>query len=203
MDKLDVMDVMHGLAIKKFGVAPAVASVLGAAEAEVKSGLDQAVAEGLAMANAQGIYMLTPKGQQALAAAYPERFSAMRGDAAMSAAYARFEHVNNEVKQLITEWQTMTVAGETVPNDHSDSDYDAKIIDRLGDLHERAESVLNDLSKPMPRLKRYAQRLERALDQAEAGEVNFVSGAKIDSYHTVWFELHEDLLRILNRKRDD
>ena len=27
--------------------------------------------------------------------------------------------------------------------------------------------------------------------------------AKIDSYHTVWFELHEDLLRMLGREREE
>jgi len=25
----------------------------------------------------------------------------------------------------------------------------------------------------------------------------------VDSYHTVWFELHEDLLRILGREREE
>lgn len=200
---MDKVDAMHGLAIKKFGTPVAVANVLAAVEADVKSGLDAAVSEGLAMANAQGMYMLTPKGQQALAAAYPEKFSAFRSDKALSTAYGQFERVNNDLKQLITEWQTMNVAGETVPNDHSDSDYDAKIIDRLGELHERAEPVLKALSKLLPRLGRYLERLDNALDKAEAGEINFVSGAKIDSYHTVWFELHEDLLRILDRKRDD
>ena len=31
--------------------------------------------------------------------------------------------------------------GKTIPNDHSDSDYDDKLIDRLGTVHEAAESV--------------------------------------------------------------
>ncbi|NQV20995.1 MAG: hypothetical protein HQ511_06225, partial [Rhodospirillales bacterium] len=42
-----------------------------------------------------------------------------------------------------------------------------------------------------------------ALEKAEDGETEFVSGAKVDSYHTVWFELHEDLLRILGREREE
>lgn len=195
-------EAMHGLAIKKFGTPTAVAELLGAAEGEVQSGLEAAVGEGLAM-GAKGAFMLTPKGQQALAAEYPAQFAAHRADAALSAGYERFEGINTELKQLITDWQTMTVAGETVPNDHSDADYDNRIIDRLGELHERAAPMLAGLAAKLPRLKRYAERLAHALDKAESGEIAFVSGAKIDSYHTVWFELHEDLIRVLDRKRDD
>ncbi len=55
----------------------------------------------------------------------------------------------------------------------------------------------------LPRLDRYRERLDAALARAEGGEIEFVSGAKIDSYHTVWFELHEELLRILDRTRAD
>jgi hypothetical protein len=195
-------EAMHGLAIKKFGTPAAVADLLGAAEAEVQAGLEAAVGEGFAM-GAKGAFMLTPKGQQALAAEYPAQFAAHRADAALSAGYERFEVVNTELKQLITDWQTMTVAGETVPNDHSDAEYDNRIIDRLGGLHERAEPMLAGLAAKLPRLKRYAERLANALDKAESGEIAYVSGAKIDSYHTVWFELHEDLIRVLDRKRDD
>ena len=193
---------MHGLAIKKFGSAAAVADALNGAESDVQAGLDQAVGEGLAMA-AKGAFMLTPKGQKALAAEYPTQFATLRENAAFVTGYGKYEIINNELKQLITDWQTMIVAGDTVPNDHSNAEYDEKIIAKLGDLHERAEPMLAGLAAALPRLSRYADRLNAALDKAESGELNFVSGAKIDSYHTVWFELHEDLLRILERKRDD
>ena len=42
-----------------------------------------------------------------------------------------------------------------------------------------------------------------ALERAEDGAVEWVSDAKIASYHTVWFELHEDLLRMLGREREE
>ncbi len=199
---IDKFLAMHGLAIKKFGNAAVVASALDGAESDVQAGLDQAVSEGLAMA-AKGAFMLTPKGQQALAAEYPTQWASLRANAAFAAGYGKFENINNELKQLITDWQTMTVAGEIVPNDHSNAAHDEKIVAKLGDLHERAAPMLAGLAVGLPRLTRYAARLEAALDKAESGEINFVSGAKIDSYHTVWFELHEDLLRILDRKRDD
>ncbi|MFP4406785.1 hypothetical protein, partial [Rhodosalinus sp.] len=70
-----------------------------------------------------------------------------------------------------------------------------------GDLHEKAEPVLDRLIAHVPRLKVYKDMLLQALERAEDGAVEWVSDARIMSYHTVWFELHEDLLRILGRER--
>ncbi len=193
---------MHALAIKKFGTAEAVASVIGEGESDVAPAIEEAVGAGEAISG-KGAYMLTPKGQAALKEAYPTVYAELRGNAEFTGAYDRFEAVNRDLKQIITDWQTMNVAGEQVPNDHSDADYDAGVIDRLGDLHERAEPVLKDMAGALPRLGCHLKRLEAALDKVEGGDTAWVSGAKIDSYHTVWFELHEDLLRILDRERDE
>ena len=38
---------------------------------------------------------------------------------------------------------------------------------------------------------------------AEKGEIAWVSDARIESYHTVRFELHEDLLRLMRRERGE
>ena len=119
------------------------------------------------------------------------------------AAYERFGIINRDLKQLITRWQTLELGGKTVANDHSDSAYDERIIGQLGDLHERFEAVLAALVKGEPRLGVYQDKLGRALERAEDGAVEWVSDARIDSYHTVWFELHEDLLRLLGRTRDE
>ena len=77
------------------------------------------------------------------------------------------------------------------------------MIGRLGDLHERFEPILNKLCAGEPRLKAYSDKLGVALEKAEHGELAWVSDAKLDSYHTVWFELHEDLLRILGHVREE
>ena len=39
----------------------------------------------------------------------------------------------------MTAWQTIEIDGESVLNDHTNKDYDDRLIDRLGSLHERAE----------------------------------------------------------------
>lgn len=97
----------------------------------------------------------------------------------------------------------MDVRGERRANDHSDQTYDNKVIDRLSALHERAEPVFVGLARGLPRLAIYARKLEAALDKAEDGGIEWVSDIHRESYHTVWFELHEELLRIMGRAREE
>ena len=193
---------LHGLAVKKAGGAPAVAAVLGAPEADVAAGLVAAVAAGRA-AGANGTFMVTPDGRAWLEERYPEAFAGFRDDPAATAAYERFERINRELLTLFTDWQMVPAAGGRVANDHADVDYDRAIVDRLGDLHERAEKNLGRFAELHPRLDVYRRRLDEAYDRVLAGEHDHVSGARIDSYHTVWFELHEDLLRMLGREREE
>ena len=198
----DTYLVLHGLAIKKHADAAAIAAAVGLDEAEVQAALDEAVAKGRA-ARAGEAYTLTPVARVALDGAYSRLFAGQRGDEAFVAAYERFEAINRELKALMTAWQTIEIDGESVLNDHANKDYDDRLIDRLGALHERAEAILQQLSGGLPRLATYARKLEAALEKAEDGAIEWVSGARIESYHTVWFELHEDLLRILGRTRQE
>ena len=194
---------LHGLAVKKAGSPVAVAAVLGAEEAEVETALEAAVAVGRA-AGAKGTFMVAPAGREWLDEQYPVVYAEFRADPAAAETYERFERINRELLALFTDWQMIPAAGgERVPNDHSDAEYDAGIVDRLGAQHERAEKVLDRFAELEPRLGVYEARLDDAYDKVLAGEHDWVSGARIDSYHTVWFELHEDLLRMLGREREE
>ncbi|CAA9482654.1 MAG: hypothetical protein AVDCRST_MAG13-1257 [uncultured Solirubrobacteraceae bacterium] len=193
---------LHGLAVKKAGSAAAVADILGLPEGDVASALDGAAGAGRAMA-AKGMFMVTPAGRAWLDERYPEAYAGLREDPEATAAYERFERVNRELLRLFTDWQMMPAGGERVPNDHSDADYDRDVIDRLGALHERGLKPLERFQALDGRLGEYIRRLESAYDRVLAGEHEYVSGARVDSYHTVWFELHEDLLRMLGREREE
>ena len=194
--------VLHGLAIKKHADAAAVAAAVGLDEAEVRAALDEAVENGRA-ARVGEAYSLTPVARVALDGAYSRLYASQRADDVFIAACERFEAINRELKALMTAWQTIEIDGESVANDHGNKDYDNRLIDRLGSLHERAGTNLRELAAGLPRLAIYAQKLEAALEKAEDGAIEWVSGARIESYHTVWFELHEDLLRILGRARQE
>ena len=58
-------------------------------------------------------------------------------------------------------------------------------------------------SPVLPRFARYAPRLTNAVDRVRAGEVDWFTKPVLDSYHTVWFELHEDLLATLGIERGE
>ena len=194
--------VMHGLAVKKHGTAEAIAGILGL-DRERGEGRDRPAGRGEARDRGAGQVRADAAGADG---ARIRLFAFLRRPARQSlfkAGYEGFERLNGALKQLITEWQTVTVGGERIPNDHRDKDYDRKIIDRLGDLHERAETVLDQLAGALPRMRIYKDKLLAALEKAEDGTIAWVSDAKIESYHTLWFELHEDLLRLMGREREE
>ncbi|MEM7540428.1 MAG: hypothetical protein AAF384_02460 [Pseudomonadota bacterium] len=194
--------VMHGVAIKKHADPSAIASTVGLAPDTVATVLAGAQDSGRVVA-ADDKFMLSPAGRMILEGEYSRFYGDTRANHAFVSAYESFEQVNLTLKQLITDWQTKEVAGQRVSNDHGDADYDESVINRLGDLHERFEPVLAQLAAGVTRLKIYGDKLSSALDKAEDGETEWVSDAKVESYHTVWFEMHEDLLRIMGREREE
>ena len=153
----DTYLVLHGLAIKKHADAAAVAAAVGLAENEVRIVLDDAVAKGRVARSGEG-YTLLPTARVALDGAYSRLYAAQRADAAFAAAYERFETINRELKALMTAWQTIEIDGESVLNDHTNKDYDDRLIDRLGGFHERAEAILRQLGNGLPRLAIYAEK---------------------------------------------
>lgn len=112
--------------------------------------------------------------------------------------YQDFDEINVAFKQLVTDWQLID---GTRPNDHSDPGYDAVIVNRLADLHDRFNPLLNQLVHLVPRLTSYQDRFTSALEKVEAGERKWFALPLIDSYHTVWFELHEELIGLAGLSR--
>lgn len=119
------------------------------------------------------------------------------------ALYGQFGVVNAELLVICTDWQVRAGVDPPELNDHADASYDATVLDRLGGLHDRACEMLDELEGLLPRFAGYRPRLDTALDRAGGGDVDWVTKPMIDSYHTVWFELHEDLLATLGRQRSD
>ena len=109
---------------------------------------------------------------------------------AMTAAYSEFRSVNDDFKALVTDWQVKN--GE--PNSHEDADYDAGVLARLDDVHRRVLPIIASCAAQLARLGRYSTKLQAAFERIQAGDTMWLSRPLIDSYHTVWFELHEELL---------
>jgi hypothetical protein len=121
--------------------------------------------------------------------------------AALSAAYGDFRAVNAEFKALVTDWQLK----DGRPNTHEDGDYDAAVLARLDGVHHRVTPIIAAAAAQLPRLSRYSAKLQAALDKVHAGDAVWLARPLIDSYHTVWFELHEELILAagLTRETDD
>lgn len=114
-------------------------------------------------------------------------------------SYERFLELDGTVKALTTEWQ---MARSSSRPDGFDADT-WKIVDRLVANHGRVLSVLRPLGEAAPRFAGYHPRLRAAIAKLEDGEADWFSGLKCDSYHCVWWQLHEDLLLALGISRAD
>ena len=68
-------------------------------------------------------------------------------------------------------------------------------------LDEVIQPVLADLASALARFEGYGERFAAARRLVEAGERDWFTRPLIDSYHTIWFELHEDLLATLGLER--
>lgn len=110
--------------------------------------------------------------------------------AGLAERYGRFLALNEEFKQLCTDWQMR--GGE--PNDHADADYDRGCTNRLAELAEAAGPVIDELAAALPRLARYNVRLEAAADCVARGDTKRFTGVMCESFHDIWMELHEDLI---------
>lgn len=169
-------------------VSPAdLASTLGADAPVIDDALHRLSGAGLLIEGPT--VRITPDGRARLA----ELLAAERrgvDSAAIDAAYHEFRPVNTDFKALVTDWQLR----DGQPNDHRDPDYDAAVLARLDDVHRRVAPVVAAVTAQLPRLRGYPEKLASALDKVKAGDIVWLTRPLIDSYHTVWFELHEELI---------
>ncbi len=114
-----------------------------------------------------------------------------------------FHALDGRTKAIVTAWQVRGVGTEQTLNDHADAAYDAGVLDDLANLDAEAGSWLEPLATALRRYAAYRLRLRRALERARAGDQRYVASPRVDSYHSVWFELHEDLIRLAGRRRED
>jgi len=202
MDQTELR-VLHALRLKGFADTGEIA-----AAAEVDPLIAQGILDGLA-ASDQARYRdghatgwtLLPAGRKR-----GEGLLAAQVDAAgkrddLSEVYQRFLELNQPFLRLCTEWQTREVDGERIMNDRSDAAYDAGVIERLRETDIRIQPVCADLGALFSRFANYGPRFAKALDQVQAGHIDWFTKPFIDSYHTVWFELHDDLLASLGIER--
>jgi DNA-binding MarR family transcriptional regulator len=177
-------------------VTPAdLAKTLRTDDTDVAETVGRLAADGLLVAGPT--LRITPEGRSQLA----ELLAAERRDAdaaTLADAYDKFRSINAEFKALVTAWQLK----DGQPNNHEDADYDAAVLARLDGVHQRAISIVATVTAQLPRLSSYPAKLSAALDRVKSGEISWLTRPLIDSYHTVWFELHEELILAVGLTRE-
>lgn len=118
---------------------------------------------------------------------------------ALAAAYEEFDTHNNHLKGIVSAWQVR----DGSQNDHCDAEYDEGVLARLGDLHVGFLPLAGRIIVIAPRLAPYPARFTHAIDRVNSGDHTFVARPIADSYHTVWFEFHEELIGLLGLSRED
>jgi len=199
---LDADDVLRALLVKGLVPADGLATTLAGSADQVGVLVDGLVADGLAETSA-GAFRLTGAGKLKALEIFASDRERAGGEQACVTSLDHFLLLDCRLKDLVTAWQLRDVGGEQVFNDHSDAAYDASILQRLGALHVDVVDLLTPLGTRLGRMTAYRERLERALERASAGDQRFVASPRVDSYHSVWFELHEDLIRLSGRRRSD
>lgn len=184
-------DVLQTVRLKGRVSATDLAGALGEDASAI---VDRLVADG-ALHSAPAL-RLTPAGRERLAELLAaERASVDR--AAAEAVYERFTPVNADFKSALSQWQLGRAGGAADPAG------DAAVLASVKDVHQRVTPVIAAAAELLPRLSRYADRLAAALRLAAAGDLAWLSRPLVDSYHTVWFELHEELIGLAGRTRED
>jgi len=114
--------------------------------------------------------------------------------------FHRFLPINRQLRDLCTAWQCRP---DGSVNDHSDIGYDAQIRDRLDDIDDSVAPLLKRFAEDLPRLAPYRERLTAALANLDEGDNAWFASPLIDSYHTVWMHVHQELLLTIGMSRAD
>ncbi len=185
--EIDEALVLHVLRVRGFVTPEGFSESLGAHPTDILASL----VEGgfVRHIEARDMYGLMPPGKERQAALL-DGYATDDVTSGLAAYYERFLELNDDFKQLCTDWQ---IKGEE-PNDHTDAAYDAACIAKLDTLAADATPVIAGMSDALPRMGRYNTRLAHAADCVRQGETKKFTGVMCESFHDIWMELHEDLI---------
>ena len=195
-------EVLNVVALKGMCRTRAMADLLALPESAVEETV-AALERGDLIGRAGELLLPTDAAEPALVAFAVAAYGDLRSDAESDGLHERFERINAQLLQTMAAWQQIDVGGHNVANDHSDRDYDEKVITRAGKLVERLKRIAGALGEHDPRFLRYGDRFDAALDRVDRGERDYLSSPVLESVHNIWFEFHEDLLRSLGKARTE
>jgi pyruvate,orthophosphate dikinase len=196
---VDAFCVLRALSLLGFASCERLAIALAASVEVVGQIIDALLTNHIDRGATRGLHV-TPEGRAWLSALLKaERDCVDRGVA--EGLYQRFMALDACFKEVVTDWQVKMVDGQAIANDHTDSAYDAAIRDRLADFHRDTMALMPDILGLASRLRPFAARFTRAAAAIASGDSSMIASPLKDSYHTIWFELHEELIHFAGRDR--
>jgi len=181
------LKVLQAVRLKGRVASAELATTIGENAADVTETVASLRGSGLLIADKT--VRLSAEGRQRLAELLGQERSSVDVPAIL-AEYEKFRRINAEFKELVTDWQIRD--GE--PNDHQDPRYDGEVLARLDDVHKKVLPIIGSIAGQLPRLGFYADKLNNAYEKIRRGDATWLARPLVDSYHTVWFELHEELI---------
>lgn len=115
--------------------------------------------------------------------------------------YRSFMRLNTALLDVGHDWETRPVGDTRMLNSHRDAKYDEEVLSRLVGIHMGTKWVYVELAGLLERFGVYEPRFSFALERALAGDTSYVTSS-VDSYQSVWLQLHEDLLATLGISKD-
>ena len=147
-----------------------------------------------------GFFQTTPRGMMLSAEGrewVAEQLAAERSaadQAALNASYNHFMELNHRFKELVSNWQLMTA-------DEQSDDRWSELVASVATIDAELAPVIEETAIHVARLGSYAGRFRRALAEMRGGDTSMLASPLKDSYHTVWFEYHEELITAGGRDR--
>jgi hypothetical protein len=122
----------------------------------------------------------------------------------VSMAHQAFVPLNRRFGKACTDWQIRpTTRDRMAPNDHSDWGWDERVFRTLETVGRELTAVADPLAGALQRFDGYATRYSAALAKVNAAQPRWIDAPDVDSCHTVWIQLHEDLLSTLGIRRGE
>ena len=137
--------------------------------------------------------LLTPAGEAFLTARLHDR--AGGNIAELELFLSQFEEMDAQFKALATEWQRL--------RSNADDDPDAlmRVVERWTELDQRVQRAVVDSPPASALLAAFLPSLTNARHSFNEGDWDSFTGVGEGSYHSLWFAIHEVLLRALGRQR--
>lgn len=184
--------VLQALRLKGRATAGELATSLAMNQSDVEAELHALAESHLVVERTTGKrpgWMLTGEGRES----YDATLAELRTPAVMerlTETYETFLNSNVSVKDLCARWQAVTDDAERF-----------EILEELEEIADRVAASLTSAGEVVTRFGAYPGRLTNALGKS-ADDHRYVVSPTVDSFHTVWFECHEDYLLMLGRSRE-